>query len=61
MKKNIIYSLLLVGAAFSFAACSDDDIESTSIITADAVEQTPLDKWLEVNYLQPYNIEIKYR
>ena len=45
----------------AFTACSDDDFSSQSIITTDMVEQTPLDKWLEVNYLQPYNIEMKYR
>ena len=52
---------MLAGAALAFTACSDDDFSSQSIITTDMVEQTPLDKWLEVNYLQPYNIEMKYR
>ena len=61
MKRNIYYSFLLAGAALAFTACSDDDFSSQSIITTDMVEQTPLDKWLEVNYLQPYNIEMKYR
>lgn len=62
MKKgNLIYSLIVAGLACSFCACSDDDIESVSVISADAVENTPLDYWLDVNYLQPYNIEIKYR
>ena len=65
--KRIIFNLYVAafaGAAFVFAACDGDDsgdISSQSIITSDVVEQTPLDKWLEVNYLQPYNIEIKYR
>lgn len=61
MKRHILYSFVLAGAAFAFAACSDDDLSSQTIITADQMEQTPLDKWLEVNYLQPYNIEMKYR
>lgn len=61
MKKNILYSLLLAGAAFSFTACTDDGIDSVSVITADIKEETPLDKWLTVNFLNPYNIEIKYR
>lgn len=61
MKRNILYAMMLAGVAFTFSACSDDDFSSQSVIVVDKVEQTPLDKWLEVNYLQPYNIEIKYR
>ena len=61
MKKNIIYSLVLAGAALSFSACSEDDLSEQSVITLDEQEQTEFDKWLYVNLLQPYNIEIKYR
>lgn len=62
MKKNIFYSFLIVGGvALSLASCSDDDLSSTSIITADKQEQTDFDKWLKVNLVDPYNIEIKYR
>lgn len=52
---------MIAGAVLSFSACSDDDISSQSIITADKIDRTPLDNWLEVNFLQPYNIDIKYR
>ena len=64
MDRFKIFAMMLAGAAFSLTACDgddSDDISSQTIITADKVEQTPLDKWLEVNFLQPYNIEIKYR
>lgn len=64
MKKNIFYSLLLACVAMSFSACSEDELSSESVITSDSGNnstKTAFDKWLTVNYLQPYNIEIKYR
>ncbi|MBP5346199.1 MAG: putative zinc-binding metallopeptidase, partial [Bacteroidales bacterium] len=36
-------------------------IKSESIITADAYKQNEFDKWLELNYILPYNIQFKYR
>ena len=64
MKKNIFYSLLLACVAMSFSACSEDELSSESVITSDSGNnstKTDFDKWLTVNYLQPYNIEFKYR
>lgn len=61
MRKNIIYSLLITGAVLAFTACSDDDLSSESVIVADQVEMTEFDYWLEVNFVQPYNIDFKYR
>jgi len=64
MKKNIFYSLLLACVAMSFSACSEDELSSESVITSDSGNnstKTDFDEWLTVNYLQPYNIEIKYR
>lgn len=60
MKRNILYTLLF-GAALTFTACSEDDLEPVSIISADNVEKTDLDYWLTKNLVQPYNIEVKYR
>ena len=42
-------------------ACSSDDIDSKSVITADSYEQNEFDKWLEENFRNPYNIDFKYR
>lgn len=62
MKRNILHSLLVAGVvALAASSCSEDDLSSTSVIVPSQTEQTPLDKWLKVNYLDPYNIEIKYR
>ncbi len=52
---------MLAGALWAFTACDDDELSMTSIITVDLVDETPFDKWLTVNYIQPYNIEMKYR
>lgn len=64
MKKNIFYSaLMLLIAGLTFTACSDDELSSTSVIVADqsAVIENDLDRWLTANFLDPYNIQIKYR
>ncbi len=61
MKKLIYYSLALVVGAFSLVACSDDDLSSTSVITVTQTKQNDFDKWLDANFVQPYNIVFAYR
>lgn len=63
MKKSIIFLLFMSVALtlLSVTSCSEDDLSSESIIVADKVEKTPFDYWLDVNYVQPLNISIKYR
>jgi len=62
MKKNLLYSFILMGTmAVAFVACSEDDLSSQSVISPTLTEETDFDKWLRVNYVEPYNIEIKYR
>lgn len=62
MKTYIVSSLLIAASvSLGLASCSDDDLSSTSVITVDKQEQTPLDKWMKVNLTDPYNIQIKYR
>lgn len=45
----------------SVTSCSEDDLSKESVITIDNVPYTEFDRWLEVNYVEPYNIEFKYR
>lgn len=63
MKKNLIYLLfsgMLLCAALT--ACSDnDDLDSTSVVRPTTTEQNDLDRWLERNYVEAYNIQLKYR
>ena len=62
MKKNILYAILLATGAMTLGACSSDDPdEGKSVIVTPNEEQTEFDKWLEVNFATPYNIDFKYR
>ena len=62
MKKIKLFGLLLLfAAAMSFTACSDDDLSSTSIFPEQKVEDSKFNNWLTKNYVQPYNIDFKYR
>lgn len=61
MRKHIIFTTVLLAAAMTLASCSDDELNEESIITIDKVDKTPFDEWLEANYINTYNIEVKYR
>ncbi len=61
MKKYIVYSLMFALAAGSFTACSNDDLDSKSVIVTTQTNQNDFDKWLDVNFVQPYNIVFAYR
>lgn len=59
--KRIIYSLVTAVALSAFASCSEEKLAPESVITLDQYEKNDFDKWLEANYVSPYNIEFKYR
>ena len=59
--KKYIYSIAIVLIAFCASSCLRDRIEAESVIKDSTVEQNDFDKWLEANFLKPYNIEFKYR
>lgn len=61
MKKNLLYIIPIALLTLVMVACSSDDIDSKSVITADSYEQNAFDKWLEENFRNPYNIDFKYR
>lgn len=48
-------------ALSAFASCSEEKLAPESVITLDQYEKNDFDKWLEANYVSPYNIEFKYR
>lgn len=60
MKKNIIY-LLLMMVAISFSACSEDDLNSTSVIKDSQQTENGFDRWITANLINSYNIDLKYR
>ena len=59
--KKLIYSIPLILAALAAWSCQRDLIEEESVIKDSTVEMNDFDRWLEVNFLKPYNIEFKYR
>ena len=61
MNKYFIYSLLLAMAGMTFTACSEDKLDSTSVIQPDETGNSEFDKWLDANFVAPYNIEFLYR
>ena len=63
MKARYIYSALFALAiCCGFTACSEDDVDKNiSVIVDSQTPQNDLDRWLEKNYVQRYNIELRYR
>lgn len=62
MKKNIYNLFLLILSVLFTTACSSDEPDySRSVITIGNTQKTEFDKWLEANFVNPYNIDFKYR
>lgn len=62
MKKHILVFLVSAAAVSALlTSCRQEALSPESIITVDAMEQNDFDKWLDVNFVHPYNIEFKYR
>ncbi len=62
MKKYIVFALVSALFAVAFSSCrKDEPLSKDSIITMDDYVQNDFDKWLEANYVNPYNIVFKYR
>lgn len=61
MKKYIVYSLIFTLLGVGLTACSEDKLDEKSVISNPTTPQNQFDKWLQANYLEPYNIEFIYR
>ena len=61
MKKNIILLMTAVFGVFVLAGCSEDDLKKTSAVLDSPTVENDFDRWLAKNYLEPYNIDFKYR
>ncbi len=62
MRKKLLYLAVITAAVFSLSSCGDQDpLDSESIIKDSVTEETLLDAWLNVNYIDTYNIQFKYR
>lgn len=59
---NNIKYLFIALAAFTFWACSEDDLDANSIFGSETqTTQNAFDAWLLKNFTEPYNIDFKYR
>ncbi|MDD3079677.1 MAG: putative zinc-binding metallopeptidase [Paludibacter sp.] len=58
--KKILTGLLLITLIFSQTSCSEDEF-TDSIFVEKSVDKTAFDKWLDANYLEPYNLDFRYR
>lgn len=61
MKKYLLYALLAVSTGTALVSCSEDDLNAESVITIDKKQANDFDKWLIANFVNPYNLEFKYR
>lgn len=61
MKNSIKYFAIAFAAVVAFASCQKETLSEESVIKDSRAEETAFDKWLDANFLLPYNIEIKYR
>lgn len=63
MKKHLFYPLILaVLTLLGASSCSnDDDMSPDSVVRETITEENDFDRWLARNYMEPYNIQFKYR
>lgn len=61
MKKIYLFSLLIATAGLTLTSCSDDDLDDKSVISESTTAETPFDKWIESNFVEPYNIQFIWR
>ena len=58
-----LFKLFAVSAAIvaACASCQKETLSDESVIKESRAEKTDFDKWLDANFLLPYNIDFKYR
>ena len=62
MKNIIKYSIVLLLGVVALASCrKEEPLSDQSVITIDQQSKNAFDLWLESNFVNPYNIQIKYR
>ena len=53
--------MMAVALSLMLSSCEKDELSSESVIKVSEYEENDFDKWLRVNYLNPYNIDFIYR
>lgn len=60
MIKHIKLSLIAMMLGFVLASCDNDDPSGESIFKPTTQTETEFDKWLNANFVEPYNIKLNY-
>lgn len=60
MIKHIKLSLIAMMLGFVLASCDNDDPNGESIFKSTTQTETEFDKWLNANFVEPYNIKLNY-
>ena len=62
LMKQYIHTLLAAVAVVTLlGSCVKDELNENSVIKVTETEKNDFDRWLEANFLLPYNIAFKYR
>lgn len=61
MKRYILHTAVILAALAAASSCVKDTLNENSVITVSETKKNDFDKWLEANFLLPYNIDFKYR
>ena len=61
MKRYILHIAIILAILGAASSCVKDEMSPNSVITVTQTKQNDFDRWLEANFLLPYNIDFKYR
>ncbi len=61
MKRYILHTAIILAALCAASSCVKETMSETSVITVSETKKNDFDRWLEANFLLPYNIDFKYR
>ena len=61
MKRYILHIAVILAILSGACSCVKDTLSENSVIRVSETKQNDFDKWLEANFLLPYNIDFKYR
>ena len=61
MKRYILHIAIILAVLCAASSCVKDEMSPNSVITVTQTKQNDFDRWLEANFLLPYNIDFKYR
>ena len=61
MKRILYFCFIVAALTLGATACVKDEMNENSVIVVSQTKQNDFDRWLEANFLLPYNIDFKYR